>query len=221
MLTDLKHLNDLNSTMRHFIMNTNMNTTGGGGEQADFENLEMDLSTTTTSNSSSSNSQKENFFMNQQTLAAAASAAAAAISTTTSLSSPMQSTLPALPTYKDYLDQFDLNKTDSSELDNYLKEKQDRIENLQKEKSLLIRKLFEMKSEAASLGRTIPNTNGRMINYEQSMLPSAVQQQQIAPLNYQIKQSQQQQQQNMTASNTDLTNYNQRGNFQPLKNNFT
>jgi len=222
MLTDLKQLNDLNSTMRHFIMNTNMNA-NGGGEQADFENLEMDLSTTTTSNSSSSNSQKENFFMNQQTLAAAASAAAAAISTTTS-SSPMQSSLPALPTYKDYLDQFDLNKTDSSELDNYLKEKQDRIENLQKEKSLLIRKLFEMKSEAASLGRTIPNTNGRMINYEQSMLPSAVQQQQqqqqqIAPLNYQIKQSQQQQ--NMAASNIDLTNYNQRGNFQPLKNNFT
>ena len=72
-----------------------------------------------------------------------------------------QQPLP-LPTYKDYVEQFDLNKTDL-EMDVYLKEKQERIDNLQKEKSLLIRRLFEMKSESADLNRNIVQlqcTNG-------------------------------------------------------------
>ena len=59
-----------------------------------------------------------------------------------------------VPTYKDYVEQFDLNKQDA-EIDKYLKDKQDRIENLQKEKSLLIRKLFEMKSETNNLSKSI------------------------------------------------------------------
>ena len=41
-----------------------------------------------------------------------------------------------------------------ADLDKYLKEKQERIDALQKEKSMLIRKLFEMKSASASLKET-------------------------------------------------------------------
>jgi hypothetical protein len=59
-----------------------------------------------------------------------------------------------LPSYDDYVEKFELNKQDA-ELETYLREKQTRIENLQKEKSSLIRRLFEMKSESANLACTI------------------------------------------------------------------
>lgn len=41
------------------------------------------------------------------------------------------------------------------ELDNYLKEKQERIDNLQKEKSMLIKKLLEVKSKSDSINNNI------------------------------------------------------------------
>jgi hypothetical protein len=59
-----------------------------------------------------------------------------------------------LPAYHEYIEQFDLSKKEN-DLDKFLKEKQDKIEYLQKEKSQLIRKLFEMKSESASLSKNI------------------------------------------------------------------
>jgi hypothetical protein len=46
-------------------------------------------------------------------------------------------------------------KSSNTEFDAYLKQKQERIENLQKEKSQLIRKLFEMKSEAESINKNL------------------------------------------------------------------
>jgi len=159
MLIDLKHLNDMNSNLRAFLTNTIVSSTTSGPAEQEVENLEMDLSTAT-SNSSSTHSQKENFFMNQQTLAAAASAAEAAISNTSQVQ-------PSLPSYQEYLEQFELNKTDT-ELDVYLKQKQERIDNLQKEKSFLIRRLFEMKSDAANLAKNLPSTAStkRIVNYE-------------------------------------------------------
>jgi len=105
MLIDLKHLNDMNSNLRAFLTNTIVSSTTSGPAEQEVENLEMDLSTAT-SNSSSTHSQKENFFMNQQTLAAAASAAEAAISNTSQVQ-------PSLPSYQEYLEQFELNKTDT------------------------------------------------------------------------------------------------------------
>jgi hypothetical protein len=66
-----------------------------------------------------------------------------------------------LPDYKDYIEQCDLTKKDN-ELDKFLKEKQEKIDYLQREKSKLIRKLFDMKSEASSINKNISklkNTN--------------------------------------------------------------
>jgi hypothetical protein len=47
------------------------------------------------------------------------------------------------------------NAQNNVELDDYLKEKQERIEMLQKEKSQLIRKLFEMKSESEKINKNL------------------------------------------------------------------
>lgn len=66
--------------------------------------------------------------------------------------SPVESN--PLPAYHEYIEQFDLCKKEN-DLDKFLKEKQDKIEYLQKEKSQLIRKLFEMKSESANLNKHI------------------------------------------------------------------
>lgn len=73
------------------------------------------------------------------------------------------------PSYKDYVEQFALMNSVNSinsvgakfdvELEKYLKEKQEKIEGLQKEKSSLIRKLFEIKSESENISKTILKLN--------------------------------------------------------------
>ncbi len=138
MLIDLKSLNDLNSVLCQFLS----------------QNKERDYSSETGKNENMSLNSGSNSFLG---------------------SSANQA---PLPTYKDYVESFDLNKTDS-DIDQYLKvclknsieflhllfliksyliclkEKSEKIENLQKEKSNLIRRLFEMKSESANLNRNI------------------------------------------------------------------
>ena len=62
--------------------------------------------------------------------------------------------------YKEYLDHFENNnQVINEELDTYLKEKQEKIESLQREKSNLIRRLFEMKSDSDSLSKNILQLN--------------------------------------------------------------
>jgi predicted nuclease with TOPRIM domain len=86
-----------------------------------------------------------------------------------------------LPSYDDYVEKFDLNKQDA-ELENYLREKQMRIENLQKEKSSLIRRLFEMKSESANLACTILKLEENTLNNK-----SSSEQTKLKPLDNNIK----------------------------------
>ncbi|RNA13522.1 hypothetical protein BpHYR1_019831 [Brachionus plicatilis] len=64
------------------------------------------------------------------------------------------------PNYEDYMQQFGIHglKRDI-DLDNYLKEKQERIDSLQKEKSSLIRKLFEIKSESENINKNMLKLN--------------------------------------------------------------
>lgn len=70
--------------------------------------------------------------------------------------------LPEPPSYKDYLDQFGLqNFKHDLDLDKFLKEKQDKIDTLQKEKSNLIRKLFEIKAESESINKNILKLNSK------------------------------------------------------------
>lgn len=64
------------------------------------------------------------------------------------------------PSYQDYVQQFGLQglKRDI-DFDNYLKEKQERIDSLQKEKSNLIRKLLEIKSESENINNNLTKLN--------------------------------------------------------------
>ena len=70
-----------------------------------------------------------------------------------------------LPAYDDYIEQFDLSKRDN-ELEKYLKEKQEKIDFLQREKSQLIRKLFEMKSESVEINKNFQKIQNSSENYE-------------------------------------------------------
>lgn len=64
------------------------------------------------------------------------------------------------PSYQDYVQQFGLQGLRRDiDFDNYLKEKQERIDSLQKEKSNLIRKLLEIKSESENINNNITKLN--------------------------------------------------------------
>lgn len=75
------------------------------------------------------------------------------------------------PTYEDYMQQFgSLGLKRDIDLDNYLKEKQERIDSLQKEKSNLIRKLLEIKADSENLNKNILKLNHVNNANEQSFL---------------------------------------------------
>lgn len=67
---------------------------------------------------------------------------------------------PDPPSYQDYLEQFGLQcvKRDN-DLDKYLKDKQEKIDSLQKEKANLIRKLFEIKADTENINKNIVKLN--------------------------------------------------------------
>lgn len=79
--------------------------------------------------------------------------------------------LPDPPSYQDYLEQFGFQNSKSDlDLDKYLKEKQDKIEALQKEKSNLIRKLFEIKAGSENLNKNIAKLNSRNFSRQNSLV---------------------------------------------------
>jgi hypothetical protein len=78
---------------------------------------------------------------------------------------------PSSIKYNDYIEKFSLNSEDV-ELDKFLIEKQDKIEDLKREKSLLIRKLFEMKSEAANLNRNLITSSRTTQNNDNNNEPN-------------------------------------------------
>ena len=68
--------------------------------------------------------------------------------------------LPDPPSYQDYVEQFGLqNGKQDLDLDKFLKEKQEKIDLLQKEKSNLIRKLFEIKAESENINKNMLKLN--------------------------------------------------------------
>lgn len=104
MLTDLKQLNDFNSTMSEFL------------DQHKFQPLSVFANGTTSG-------------------------------------TPAQEP----PTYDDYVSSYGLESFQHNdvELESYLKEKKERIESLQNEKSTLIRRLLEVKSKSENINRNI------------------------------------------------------------------
>ncbi|CAF0807807.1 unnamed protein product [Brachionus calyciflorus] len=78
--------------------------------------------------------------------------------------------LPEPPSYHDYVEQFSAKQ--DFDLDVYLKEKQDKIDSLQKEKSNLIRKLFEIKAESENINKNILklNSNTKDLNRQNSTI---------------------------------------------------
>ncbi|CAF0917810.1 unnamed protein product [Brachionus calyciflorus] len=66
------------------------------------------------------------------------------------------------PSYQEYLEQFGIQSIKRDiDLDKYLKEKQDRIDSLQKEKANLIRKMLEIKSESENINKNIIKISSR------------------------------------------------------------
>lgn len=115
MLTDLKQLSDLNSVLGDFL------------SQHKFQPLSV--------------------FASSSTLTASAGNSGGGISSSsTSSSSSSSSGHQEPPTYEDYVANYGLESFTQNdvELEAYLKEKQERIESLQNEKSSLIRKLLEV-----------------------------------------------------------------------------
>ncbi|RNA21322.1 hypothetical protein BpHYR1_028633 [Brachionus plicatilis] len=93
--------------------------------------------------------------------------------------------LPDPPSYQDYLEQFGFqNSKQELDLDKFLKEKQEKIESLQKEKSNLIRKLFEIKAESENLNKNMSKLNGRNFSRQNSLVSLAKETQNVGEKNF-------------------------------------